>query len=166
MKLTHYFRIISRKLLSNFETYTRILIILGVLSIFFLISVYDPSNIFFGQIKSVAGARNSKDMGVNVDAILRQAAEDAALGRISEARDKLKIVLVFEPNNIYANGINSNLESKLDEINKEISETLEIVNLQPNWKEAWVKLAELYDKTGNLKLAAEAREKARGLKTS
>lgn len=166
MKLTHNSRNFSRKVFNEFGTLTRFIIIFGVLAIFFLSWFFESSNIFFKQNESVSGAKSAKTQDVDIKMNLVQAAQDAASGKINEAREKLKIVLEFEPDNIYANDMNSKITREFEGVEKEISRTLQIINLQPNWKEAWVKLADLYDKAGNAKLAAEAREKARSLKTS
>lgn len=166
MKLTHNFRIFFRKIFSELGTITRAILIFSVLAIFLASLFYESSDLFFAQNIHVAGVKSTKAEEVDINKNLEQAAENIALGQISQAVQKLKFVLEFEPNNVYANEMNGNLVRELDNVEREITRTLEIIHLQPNWKEAWVKLADLYEKTGNFKLEAEAREKARSLRTS
>lgn len=166
MKLTHNFRSFPRKEFSEFGILTRFILIFSILALFFLSLFSELSSTFFRLNKSVASAKSTRAQDVDINKFLEQAAEDAASSRINEAKQKLKIVLEFDPNNIYANEMNNNLVRELDGVESEISRTLAVINLQPNWKEAWIKLADLYEKAGNSKLASEAREKARSLKTS
>lgn len=166
MKLTHNIRIFSRKIFSELEMLTRLILIISVLTIFLLTVFFESSRLKFDSSKSLAAAKNIRVQGVDIDDYLKSASEDVAYGRITEARQKLNIILEFEPDNKYAFQIFNNLFGESDDIEKQISRTLTIINIQPNWKDAWVRLADLYEKAGNPKLATEARERARGLKTS
>ena len=166
MKLTHNFRNYYRKVFSKFETISRLVLVLLVFAIFLFSLFFIPADLNFIKSESVKGAVSVQNGNVDVSKFLAQAAEDIALGRMNEARQKIDIVLEFDPSNIYANEMHSNLTGSHRDVEREISQTLQVIKLQPNWREAWVKLADLYERAGNPKLAAEAREKARGLKTS
>lgn len=165
MKLAHNFRNIFRKLASNYGNVSRSIIGLIVV-FFFLISL------FFGKIGGFLEFNNLKVLGgkfqpdLDVQKLVNEAALDISTQNFKNARGKIATVLVFDPDNVYALEMNRKLVVQISEINEEISETIRVVKMQPNWREAWLKLADLYDKAENDDLASEARKKARILKTS
>lgn len=112
----------------------------------------------------VLGSKSRQD--IDIQGLVNQTALDISNKNFREANKHLSIVLEFDPSNVYALEMNRKLDSQVREIEVEILRTLKIVELQPNWKEAWLKLADLYEKVGKSELAEEARERAKGLKTS
>lgn len=157
----------------NFRTISRIdapwlgrLTLVAVVMVVFLscLLISRPKSLFGLSEQSILGTK--KGPGVDLKDLLNQASGDIEAQRIGEAREKLSIVLAFEPKNAYAMEMTRKIQVQLDELEAEIVNTLSILDKQPNWKEAWLKLGDLYERAGNMELASGAREKARGLKTS
>lgn len=165
MSLAHNFRNISRSFIQNFAHISRWIMVF-VISFVFLIGLFYVGFGNFLKISEgqVLGDESRQD--IDIERFVNQAALDISHQNLKEARRLLSIILEFEPGNVYAIEMNRKLVLQFNEVEKDILKTLKIVEVQPNWREAWIKLADLYEKTGNSKLAAEAREKARNLKTS
>lgn len=165
MKLTHNFRRISRNLGKNFENIGRWFAVLSVLVIFSIGLLFTNFGDFLrNDANYVLGSKSRQ--GIDIKELVNRAALSISRQNFKEAGRELAIILEFEPNNVYAIEMNRKLESRVKEVEFEILKTLKIVEMQPNWREAWIKLAELYEKVGNSELAEDARQKARGLKTS
>ena len=73
-----------------------------------------------------------------------------------EASRQLAIVLEFEPNNVYATEMRRKIDWQISEIENEILKTVKIVEVQPNWKEAWIKLA----LSGSIRITVNTMAKA------
>lgn len=162
MNFPQNFRTISRK---NVRWFGRLGLV-AIVMVGFLLCLFIASPKGFMGLGGNKVLGTQKGPGVDIKDLLSQAAGDIETQRISAAREKLSIVLAFEPKNPYALEMTRKVQVQLDELEAEISMTLSILNKQPNWKEAWIKLADLYDKAGNVELASDAREKAKSLKTS
>lgn len=165
MKLTHNFRRISRNKGKNFENICRWFAVLAVLIIFSIGLLFTSFGDFLRNDGNYVLGSKSKQ-GIDIKELVNRAALDISQENFKEASRRLAIVLEFEPSNVYAIEMNRKLVLQIKEIEKDILKTTKIVEMQPNWREAWIKLADLYEKAGNSKLATEAREKAKGLKTS
>lgn len=165
MKLTHNFRRISRNFSKNIKDICRWFVVLSVLIIFSLVLLFISFGDFLKNTgHKILGDKSSQD--IDIKKLVNQAALDISHKNFEEADKHLAIVLEFEPNNVYSIEMKRKLVLQIEEIEIEILKTLKIVEMQPNWREAWIKLADLYEKAGHSNLAANAREKARNLKTS
>lgn len=114
--------------------------------------------------KNVLGGK--KTNGLDTKQLLKEAADDLSNGRPFDAQKKLKIVLEFKPTNSYALEMMGKVSSNSQEVEFEINRTLEILSKQPDWKEAWFRLADLYERSGQAEMAYYARQKAKVLKTT
>lgn len=114
--------------------------------------------------KNVLGEKKAN--GVDTRKLNKEAADDFAGGRTFEAEKKLKTVLEFKPANSYALTMMGKVNANSQEIEFEINKTLEILNKQPDWQEAWFRLADLYERSGQTEMADYAKEKAKELKTT
>lgn len=131
------------------------------LTAFFLFSYFKNETL---EQKNVLGEKKSN--GVDTRQLVEEAADDLADGRPFEAEKKLKTVLEFKPANSYALAMMAKVSSNSQEIEFEINKTLEILTKQPDWQEAWFRLADLYERSGQAEMADYARGKAKVLKTT
>lgn len=131
------------------------------LTAFFLFSYFKNETL---EQKNVLGEKKAN--GVDTRQLIKEAADDLAGARPFEAEKKLKIILEFKPANSYALTMMGKVNASSQEIEFEINRTLEILTKQPDWQEAWFRLADLYEKSGQAEMADYARGKAKVLKTT
>lgn len=155
MKISNFLQI--RKV--NLRVLVFVLVI--VLSTFFSLLYFRNDGL---ARKNVLGEKKSN--GVDTRQLVEEAADDLADGRPFEAEKKLKIVLGFKPANSYALAMMAKVSSNSQEIEFEINRTQEILSKQPDWQEAWFRLADLYERSGQAEMADYARGKAKVLKTT
>lgn len=103
---------------------------------------------------------------IDAGELLISAANDVSGERFKSAEEKLTTILTFDPDNAYAREILNRVNLHFEEIEAQIAKTLVILENQPDWQAAWIKLAGLYEKVGKSKLAIEAKERAKHLKVS
>lgn len=155
MKVSNFFQI--KKV--NLRVLVLMLVIL--LTAFFTFSYFKKDGL---EHKNVLGEKKAN--GVDPRQLIKEAADDLAGGRSFEAEKKLKTVLEFKPANSYALTMMGKVNANSQEIEFEINKTLEILTKQPDWQEAWFRLADLYERSGQAEMANYARGKANVLKTT
>lgn len=137
------------------------LVLILLLAAFFTFSYFGNDTF---EKKNVLGGK--KTNGLDTRELIKEAADDLTSGNTAGAKAKIRSVLAFEPENSYALRMISDIDSNSSEIETEINRTLEILKKQSDWQEAWFRLSDLYERSGQLEMADYAREKAKVLKTT
>ncbi len=143
------------KLPQIFRIFSRTFVVFAILSLFAFTLLEDTAN-----IKDNKNNNRPDDFRVRLD----RADLYLSRGDVKKAEGEINSILVFWPGNVFALEKLSKIKDK-KETYLEISKVEDTIKKRPDYKAAWIKLADLYENVGRVDLAREARSRAYKLTT-